>query len=380
MSEKYKTKIFFISPIGNEGSPERAHADLILRDVLCPLSGNVGMQFIRADEIAETPEEIDKIYALIRYAPILIADLSGLNPNVLHEIGIALAWGKAPILIAPDNISDGEIPFDLRQLSRIPYASTITERTATHHKNNLKDRLKTRIELAKDDIESLRYSRVTRFLEDTDRLSTKVDTIGNDVKEILARGERFNAVFIEGEEAAFNALTDAIKRAKIMVKTTRFSPFTVVEKYPNFFAAIQSATGRLEKGFQRIIAVNNGDKLAEVNQLVASNPGKKLTICLTQKEYNFEIVVIDNKEAFIHFRRADQPDIMIASTLHVKEEKVAEEFSVIFDHLLQPGDNGNFIVICEKLSNLDVAGKISEIKEIFDEASKHFPDNKKEKR
>jgi len=165
------------------------------------------------------------------------------------------------------------------------------------------------------------------FLDDVDSLNRKIDTISNDVRTILERGERtFNAVFIEGEENAFNALTNAVNKAMTVVKTTRFSSFTVVNRYPKFFEAIQSATGHLSEGLYRIIAVNNNDKLEEVNRLVVNNLGKKLTICLTQEEYNFEIVVIDNVEAFIHFRRADQPDIMIASTLHVKEKKLPKSF------------------------------------------------------
>ena len=226
MTEKYKNKIFFITPIGKEGSPERIHADFMLSEVLRPMEKEINMEFVRADEVAETPDKIDEIYEYIRYAEMLIVDFFKLNPNVLHETGIALAWGKVPILIAP---SDERIPFDLRQLSYIKYAVAISEPNATHHIKNLQEPIKTKIEKIKQNPETMCYKRITHFLEKTDSLGNKIDTISNDVKEILARKNIFNAEYIEGEKNAFDRLTDAIRRAKIMVKTTRFSPFAVSE-------------------------------------------------------------------------------------------------------------------------------------------------------
>lgn len=169
-----------------------------------------------------------------------------------------------------------------------------------------------KIEELKEDhekIENLILKKFNAIDADMD-LSRKVlsSQVENVMSLLKVEEKSFNAVFIEGENDAFNALTEAVNRAKKLVKTTRFSPYSVVNRHDKFFTSIQQATGRLSDRLFRIIAVNSHEKLKEVNQLVANNVKRKLTIVLTEVEYSFEIVVIDDEEAFIHFRRADQPN------------------------------------------------------------------------
>ncbi len=358
------TKVFFISPIGKEGSTQRNHSDFILSNVLRPIFSEYKMNVIRAEEIVDKPDKVEEIYGMLRYAHILIADLYEQTPNVMHEIGIALAWGRVPILIVPDDIS--KLPFDLRHLTHITYSSEIAEPSHSHDIDALKKEINKRVINGQKNNDLFLHKKAIPFLQDCCNLEVKIEklkeefdymntlisekfdkvdtdfektrsSLGEQAENILSllktSEKSFNAVFIEGEDAAFEALTGAVKGANKSVKTTRFSEYAVVNRHDDFFNAIQQAAGRLSDRLFRIIAVNSHEKLTEVQRLVTNNVCKKLTIVLTKMEYSFEIVVIDDEEAFIHFRRADRPDVLIASTLYVKEKKVASAFSEIFDQI-----------------------------------------------
>lgn len=74
----------------------------------------------RADDIKSNKAIIQDIWKSICEARLIIADLSGLNPNVMYELGIAHTVGKETILIYQQG-SDVKFPFDLAHIRRIEY-------------------------------------------------------------------------------------------------------------------------------------------------------------------------------------------------------------------------------------------------------------------
>ena len=87
---------FVIGPIGDENTPARNNADLLLRYVI-----KTGLEpkyrVIRADEIS-TPGMInDQVITSIRGADLIVADLHGDNPNAYYEIAIAHCFRKPTI-------------------------------------------------------------------------------------------------------------------------------------------------------------------------------------------------------------------------------------------------------------------------------------------
>ena len=60
---------------------------------------------------------IPPIYA----ADIVLADLTGLNPNVMYELGIAHSFNKKTIMITRDDL--GSLPFDLKQYRAKDYST-----------------------------------------------------------------------------------------------------------------------------------------------------------------------------------------------------------------------------------------------------------------
>ena len=72
----------------------------------------------RVDEQKFTESILDRIYRQIEVADMIVADMSGRNPNVFYEAGIAHTLGR-PVIPIAQNIND--LPFDLRHHRAIPY-------------------------------------------------------------------------------------------------------------------------------------------------------------------------------------------------------------------------------------------------------------------
>jgi CheY-like chemotaxis protein len=95
---------------------------------------DLGFNCERADEIQYNGGIIDKVYDLIRSAHVIVADMTGRNPNVFYEVGYAHALDKEVILLTRN---EEDIPIDLRKFRHIVYGGKI---------KILKDELKKRIE------------------------------------------------------------------------------------------------------------------------------------------------------------------------------------------------------------------------------------------
>ena len=81
-------------------------------------AAEVGMVCLRADNIWVNHHIMDDIINLIWRAQVVVADLTGKNPNVFYEAGIAHTIGRQVIQIAQ---SMDDIPFDLRSIRSLRY-------------------------------------------------------------------------------------------------------------------------------------------------------------------------------------------------------------------------------------------------------------------
>jgi hypothetical protein len=81
-------------------------------------AANLDIVAERVDEQIFSEGILDRIYLQIDAADIIIADMSGQNPNVFYEVGYAHGKGKLCILLTQD-VAD--IPFDLKHHRHIVY-------------------------------------------------------------------------------------------------------------------------------------------------------------------------------------------------------------------------------------------------------------------
>jgi hypothetical protein len=74
-----KKKCFVISPIGKEGSEERKWVDEVLKLIIEPAAEDY--EIIRSDKISKPGMITTQIIQLLAEADLVVADLSGLNPE-----------------------------------------------------------------------------------------------------------------------------------------------------------------------------------------------------------------------------------------------------------------------------------------------------------
>jgi len=86
--------------------------------VIKPAVESLGLECLRGDEIYSEQSIIQDIWKSLRSSRVIVAELSGRNPNVMYEIGLAHALGK-PIILLTRNQDD--VPFDLKSLRYIYY-------------------------------------------------------------------------------------------------------------------------------------------------------------------------------------------------------------------------------------------------------------------
>src|ERR1035437_2547929 len=89
----------------------------VFDDVIKPAVADYSLEAIRADNIWSPGAVMGQIWAHINIARFLIADLTGRNPNVFYELGLALALGKDVILLTQ---RADDVPFDLQHMRFFP--------------------------------------------------------------------------------------------------------------------------------------------------------------------------------------------------------------------------------------------------------------------
>jgi hypothetical protein len=95
--------------------------DRLYSEIIKPAIEESGFLCKRGDEIHDASFLAADIRKTIAKTDLLIAEISGSNPNVMHEIGLAQSLEKHIILICKDGYSDEEIPFNIRHIHRICY-------------------------------------------------------------------------------------------------------------------------------------------------------------------------------------------------------------------------------------------------------------------
>ena len=113
-----KKTCFVVSVIGKGNSPERTHADDVFDYIIEPALSNE-FEVTRADKIFHADKIDDKIFYSLKNADLVVADLTGKNPNVFLEVGYRMALEK-PIIFLVQKNSDS-LPFDIQSINICHY-------------------------------------------------------------------------------------------------------------------------------------------------------------------------------------------------------------------------------------------------------------------
>lgn len=133
---------------------------------------SAGLKPHRADDLFRPSTIINDIWEFTKNADIILAVLTGRNPNVLYELGLAHAIGKPAILVT-ETMDD--VPFDLRSLRIIEYDKNVPD-WGDALKNSIEQSIK---EVVKSPLKSV----LPTFLEIDE--TQKSEPISTHEKEIL---------------------------------------------------------------------------------------------------------------------------------------------------------------------------------------------------
>jgi hypothetical protein len=160
-----KEVCFVIMPFGG-------WLDDYYQSIYKPAIEAAGLAPHRADDLFRPSTIVNDIWAYTKAARVLVADLTGKNPNVFYELGLAHALAKPAIIVAE---SMDDVPFDLRALRVLVY-----DKNAPNWGTALKEKVETSI---REVLKSPKESVLPAFL-DTKGMGQK-PTLTPHEKELL---------------------------------------------------------------------------------------------------------------------------------------------------------------------------------------------------
>jgi hypothetical protein len=111
-------RCFVISPIGDEGSEVREHADAVLDFIIRPAMKELGYEAYRSDHSHVVGKISDQMFGSILQDDLCIALLTFQNPNVYYELAVAQSAARPVIIIA---LKDTVLPFDVKDMRTVYY-------------------------------------------------------------------------------------------------------------------------------------------------------------------------------------------------------------------------------------------------------------------
>lgn len=107
-----------LAPLGSEGRTIYEQALDVFEQVIEPACRTHDLEPVRADQIALPGEITTQILRHLRDDDLVIADISGGNPNVMYELGLRHSTGKPVIQIG----EYGQLPFDVAGVRTIQFS------------------------------------------------------------------------------------------------------------------------------------------------------------------------------------------------------------------------------------------------------------------
>lgn len=111
-------KCFVISPIGEEGSEVRKRADKVFKYIVLPVCEECGFEPIRVDKVNQVDSITQTIINHLKNSELVIADITGHNPNAFYEMGYRSSTGRPMIHLKEKK---EKIPFDIAGIRAFDY-------------------------------------------------------------------------------------------------------------------------------------------------------------------------------------------------------------------------------------------------------------------
>lgn len=398
MVEELK-KVFFLGISDIEGSDNRAYSNYIYalcKKVFIEPDCKVDLDYFKRHDMVYNVSNLrDGIYRKIIESDILIVLLDKFDgsfcENVWFELGLASTNSLKSIILISQHMAN-DLPFYAKPANVITIGKKLIEYFHRQkdefnlgYNSSVEDRnpnVCNQISFIQESSEENLFNTFKKSLlgqiktacnpfmteyEHVDFFPLGYGSVYHLLKEsniipFIREGAVF-AEFIEGEEKAFSALTEVVENAKSSLRTSRSANQSIVEDDPSFgqldiernkpvhdkfmTALLKASKLSSISKCDRIICNNNYLKWADVKKVLCEG-GEKTRIFIRKKKYamGFELVVVDDEIAFIHFYylnhsgdfnsdgTPNSPDKqVINSTLKISGRDVCLHLADVFERL-----------------------------------------------
>ena len=191
---------FIVTAIGESGTETRDRADEVFSYLIAPVCEELGYKPVRVDQVDAVDNINETIINYLKTAPMVVADMTGHNPNAFYELGFrqALELPLVPIIQAGNRL-----PFDVISQRTVFYNLSVGK--IEQSKKDLKAKIKsfenfempesrTERTLTLDDVNdnlTKKLNKILNLLEKQQSYSSLVHTHDFDFKPLQIDNQSF---------------------------------------------------------------------------------------------------------------------------------------------------------------------------------------------
>ena len=101
---------FIVTAIGESGTETRDRADEVFSYLIAPVCEELGYKPVRVDQVDAVDNINETIISYLKTAPMVVADMTGHNPNAFYELGFRQA---KELPLVPIIQAGNGLPFDV---------------------------------------------------------------------------------------------------------------------------------------------------------------------------------------------------------------------------------------------------------------------------
>ena len=384
-----KKKILYLAVTGNECDDNYAYSNffyaLFLNAIHIDkdLSDKYDVESFKRHDMIDSDNLQDSVYGCIAtYDEFIVLldqydEKNGVfNSNVWFELGLISSQNK-PILLVANKKNCSPPPFYIQNINILSFGDNLIfvfnrSKNNCNRKENVLHWTNAQAFISSIANDTAISSFTNEIINRLKALSNPFNSISSfakiaelgfgSIEELFSdRGildmlnnKHVKAEFIPGEKKAFEELTKAVEDTKETLRTSRFANQSIVAGsrqnsvvHNDFMNALCAASKRVDR-CDRIICNNDSSKWNDIhNALLYGSKNMRVFVRKSMYSIGFELVVIDNQVAFIHFYQLDKSGDknsdgstthdnkrnIINSTLKIVGYEVCSKLSHIFDRL-----------------------------------------------